>query len=139
MDLIKKYESLRTEAYRCPAGVWTIGWGHTEGVREGQTVTAAEAEALLRADVGAISAQLDALARDSGVVLTDCRRRALVSFIFNVGFNAFSSSRLWRIIRADPDDPAIAGEFARWKYAAGKVMAGLVRRRAEEAALYFSR
>lgn len=137
--MIKKFESLRTEAYRCPAGVWTIGWGHTEGVRPGQTITEAEAEALLRADVEAIEARLDALTREAGVTLTDNRRTALVSFIFNVGFSAFSRSTLWRKIKADPDDPAIAAEFARWKYAGGKIMPGLVRRRSQEAALYFSR
>lgn len=137
--MIKKFESLRTEAYRCPAGVWTIGWGHTEGVRPGQTITEAEAEALLRADVEAIEARLDALTREAGVTLSENRRTALVSFIFNVGFGAFSRSTLWCKIKDDPDDPAIAAEFARWKYAGGKVMPGLVRRRSQEAALYFSR
>lgn len=133
--IIKKHEGLRLQAYRCPAGRWTIGWGHTEGVRPGQVISREEAEAMLEADIAKISRQLDAL---GGASLTANQRAALVSFIFNVGFGAFERSTLWKRICADPHHPDIPAEFARWRYAGGKEMPGLVKRRAEEAALYFT-
>lgn len=134
-----KHEGLRLRAYRCPAGVWTIGYGHTRNVRPGQTITEQEARDLLAADLAALRRRLDALCRQSGGIrLTPNREAALLSFAFNVGFGALSRSTLWRKVVGNQDDPAIAAEFARWKYAGGKVMVGLVKRRAEEAALYFA-
>lgn len=133
IELIKEFESLRTRAYRCPAGVWTIGWGHTAGVGPGDSITESEAERLLRADVGALERRL----RQTGVALSANREAALLSFAYNVGFDAMLRSTLWRKVRANADDPTIGAEFGRWKYAGGRVMAGLVRRRAKEAALYF--
>lgn len=133
IELIKEFESLRTRAYRCPAGVWTIGWGHTAGVKRGDSITEAEAEGLLRADVGGLERRL----RQTGVALSANREAALLSFAYNVGFDAMLRSTLWRKVRANPSDTTIAAEFGRWKYAGGRVMAGLVRRRAKEAALYF--
>lgn len=130
IDLIKKHEGLRLKAYRCPAGVWTIGWGHTANVAPGMSITRQEAEALLRADVAMIEAELE------GMVLTANQRAALVSFIYNVGIEAFRNSTLWEKIRQDVNHPDIPAEFARWRYAGGQEMPGLVKRRAEEAALY---
>lgn len=138
MELIRKHEGLRLRAYRCPAGTWTIGYGHTAGVMPGDVITPEEAERLLRDDVAAIGAQVDSLAREVGVTLPPNRREALVSFAFNVGFDALRRSTLWKKIARNPDDPAIADEFARWKYAGGKVMPGLVNRRHDECDLYFS-
>lgn len=134
IELIKEFESLRTRAYRCPAGVWTIGWGHTAGVKRGDSITEAEAERLLRADVADLGRRL----RQTGVALSPNREAALLSFAYNVGFDALLRSTLWRKVRANPADPTIGEEFGRWKYAGGRVMAGLVRRRAKEAALYFT-
>ncbi|MBP3534624.1 MAG: lysozyme [Muribaculaceae bacterium] len=134
IELIKEFESLRTRAYRCPAGVWTIGWGHTAGVKRGDSITEAEAERLLRADVADLGRQL----RQTGVALSPNREAALLSFAYNVGFDALLRSTLWRKVRTNPADPTIGEEFGRWKYAGGRVMAGLVRRRAKEAALYFA-
>lgn len=137
LDIIKKYESVRLEAYCCPAGVWTIGWGHTNGVRKGERITRQQAEMLLLEDVTDLYVSLNALQRESHVWLTDNQRAALVSFAYNVGFRALRRSTLWREITVDTCDPAIRKEFARWRYAAGRVMPGLVKRREEEAALYF--
>ncbi len=134
IELIKEFESLRTRAYRCPAGVWTIGWGHTAGVKRGDSITEAEAERLLRADVADLGRRL----RQTGVALSTNREAALLSFAYNVGFDALRRSTLWRKVRANATDPTIGEEFGRWKYAGGRVMAGLVRRRAKEAALYFA-
>lgn len=134
IELIKEFESLRTRAYRCPAGVWTIGWGHTAGVKRGDSITEAEAERLLLADVADLCRRL----RQTGVALSANREAALLSFAYNVGFDALLRSTLWRKVRVNAADPAVGDEFGRWKYAGGRVMAGLVRRRAKEAALYFA-
>ena len=129
--LIKQFEGLRLEAYRCPAGVWTIGYGHTAGVRQGMKITETEAERLLAEDLKPV---LAALPED----LSDNRMAALASFVFNVGVGAFSGSTLRRMIVEDADNPRIADEFARWRYGGGKVIPGLVARRRAEAKLYFT-
>lgn len=139
LNLIMKHEGLRLKAYRCPAGVWTIGYGHTRSVYPGQTITEAEARELLRADVMALREKLDELCRlVGGLELSDNRIAALISFAYNVGFRALKRSTLWLKVVINQDEPTIADEFARWKYADGKVMPGLIKRRAEEAALYFA-
>lgn len=138
LELIKRHEGLRLQAYRCPSGVLTIGYGHTGNVHPGQQISLAEAEALLLADVGELRSQLAAMQAAAGLSLAPGREAALLSFAFNVGIGALRRSTLWRKVAADPDDPAIAAEFARWKYSRGRVMGGLVKRRAEEAALYFA-
>lgn len=137
ISLIKRFEGLSLSAYRCPAGVWTIGWGHTENVRPLMSVSHAEADELLRNDVSEIFTKLTQLSAEANVTLSSNQLAALTSFIFNVGFSAFRRSTLWKLIRKNPNDPDIARQFAQWKYAAGKVMPGLVRRRREEATLYF--
>lgn len=137
ISLIKRFEGLSLSAYRCPAGVWTIGWGHTKNVRPLMSVSHAEADELLRNDVSEIFTKLTELSAEANVTLSPNQLAALTSFIFNVGFSAFRRSTLWKLIRENPDNPDIARQFAKWKYAAGKVMPGLVRRRREEATLYF--
>lgn len=137
IDLIKRYEGLHLSAYLCPAGVWTIGWGHTKGVFPEMTVSTDEAEDLLCKDVAIIFGKLNLICTDTGVSLSPNQLSALASFIFNVGFNAFAISTLWKLIRSNPNHPDIAYQFTRWIYAAGKVMPGLIKRRQEEAALYF--
>lgn len=137
IEFLKQHEGLRLNAYRCPAGVWTIGYGHTDGVKCGDYVSVDEAEALLRADVAPVEAAVRGMAADSGVSLRECQLAALVSFAFNLGVDALRRSTLWRKVSANPADPSIANEFARWVYASGHVMPGLVNRRAAEARLYF--
>lgn len=134
IDLIKRHEGLRLEAYKCPAGVWTIGYGHTQGVHEGQKIDAKEAERLLGNDLVRFETGVRNLVGD----LAPHKIDALVSFAFNVGLNAFAGSTLCRKVKANPDDKTIAEEFSRWVYAGGKKLAGLVRRRQEEARMYFS-
>lgn len=131
-QLIKRFEGLRLEAYRCPAGIWTIGYGHTAGVCEGMKITEAEAERLLHEDLMPVLAVLP-----SG--LNANRRAALASFVFNVGVGAFGRSTLRRMVIENQDNPQIADEFARWRYGGGKVLPGLVARRRAEAELYFSK
>ena len=133
LDLIKKYEGLRLEAYKCPAGVWTIGYGHTKGVIKGMKISKEEAETLLKQDVSIVELQVV----NTVGKLSDCKIDALVSFAYNVGIAAFRNSTLCRKVKANSDDPAIRNEFMKWIYAGGKKLQGLERRRKEEAEMYF--
>lgn len=136
--LIKAHEGVRLQAYRCPAGVWTVGYGHTAGVTEQTVITRTEAERLLLEDLAVLNLRLENMGlRD--LSLRPEQRAALLSFAYNVGIGAFGRSTLWRLVRADPDNPAIADEFARWVYADGRKLKGLVKRRRAEAELYFRR
>ena len=134
LNLIKQAEGLRLTAYKCPAGIWTIGYGHTCGVRQGQRCTEAQAEAWLVEDIRDAEQTVDYLIK---VPLTDNQRGALVSFTLNVGGGAAATSTLFKRINARDYDGA-AAEFRRWNKAGGKVLAGLTRRRADEAALFLS-
>lgn len=135
-EKIKEFEGFRAKAYRCPAGVLTIGYGHTgPDVHDGMTIDRARAEELLDKDVAQTIKAV--VAMTAGVKLRQCQIDALVSLAFNIGTGALQRSTLLRRLRANPDDPAIRDEFARWKYASGQVKPGLVKRRAWEAARYF--
>ena len=133
LDLIKKYEGLRLEAYKCPAGVWTIGYGHTKGVIKGMKITKEEAEELLKQDVSIVELQVV----NTVGKLKACKIDALVSFAYNVGVAAFRRSTLCRKVKANSDDATIRAEFGKWVYAGNKKLPGLVKRRAEEADMYF--
>jgi lysozyme len=129
LGLIQHFESLRLSAYPDSAGVWTIGWGHTGNVQPGDTVTRAEADALLRSDV----AWAETAVRNAvDVPLTQGQFDALVSFTFNVGAGAFENSTLLERLNAG-DTTGAQDQFGRWIYAGGEVLPGLVRRRAAEA------
>jgi lysozyme len=131
---IRRFEGLRLRAYKDPAGVWTIGYGHTgPEVHDGQRISEEEAEALLRADVERIEAGVARVAGEARQQQID----ALVSFAFNVGLTALRVSTLIRKHRAG-DHEGAAREFGRWVYAGGRRLEGLRRRRAAEAALYRS-
>ena len=132
--LIKEFEGLRLKAYKCPGGVWTIGYGHTAGVKPGMVITEAQAEEYLKADLIAFERYLNGL----GLALNQNQFDALVSFIYNVGTGNFSSSTLLRKVRANPQDNSIMDEFLRWVYSKGRVLPGLQRRRLAEMKLYFS-
>src|SRR5438132_3438694 len=132
IDLIKSRESCRLAAYRGPAGVWTIGYGHTgEEVHEGLSISQPDADALLAADLCIF---------DAGVSKTcpagsDCQHAAMVSLAYNIGLSAFQKSSVARLHNYGRYAEA-AQAFALWNKAGGKVQAGLVSRRAAEAALY---
>ena len=133
-ELIKQFEGLRLEAYLCPPGIWTIGYGHTSGVSPNSFITIQEADEYLLRDVAAIEMQLNKL----NLSLRQCQWDAIVSFVFNVGIGNFKASTLLAKIRINPDDNSIIDEFLRWVYANGKVMRGLQKRRLTEMKLYFS-
>lgn len=133
-ELIKQFEGLRLEAYLCPAGIWTIGYGHTSGVSPNSFITIQEADEYLHRDVATIEMQLNKL----NLILRQCQWDAIISFVFNVGIGNSESSTLLAKIRINPEDNSIIDEFLRWVYANGKVMKGLQKRRLAEMKLYFS-
>ena len=132
--LIKEFEGLRLKAYKCLGGVWTIGYGHTAGVKPGMVITESQAEEYLKADLIAFERYLNGL----GLALNQNQFDALISFIYNVGTGNFSNSTLLRKVRANPQDNSIIDEFLRWVYSKGRVLPGLQRRRLAEMKLYFS-
>ena len=132
--LIKEFEGLRLKAYKCPGGVWTIGYGHTAGVKPGMVITEDQAEEYLRADLIAFEKYLNG----HELAINQNQFDALVSFIYNVGTGSFSSSSLLRKVRVNPQDNSIMDEFLRWVYSKGRVLPGLQRRRLAEMKLYFS-
>lgn len=134
IELIKKHEGLRLAAYLCPAGVPTIGYGHTKWVRLGQVITEAEAEQFLIEDLKTSEKEIDS----HNLRLNQNQFDALVSFVFNVGAGNFRSSTLLKRVRLNPNHPDIENQFKRWVYAKGRVLPGLVKRRNDEAKLYFS-
>ena len=133
-ELIKQFEGLRLKAYLCPAGIWTIGYGHTSGVSPNSFITIQEADEYLHRDVATIEMKLNKL----NLILRQCQWDAIISFVFNVGIGNFKASTLLAKIRINPDDNSIIDEFLRWVYANGKVMRGLQKRRLTEMKLYFS-
>lgn len=132
LEMIKGFEGLRLEAYLCPGGVWTIGYGHTKGVKEGDVIDAAEAERLLREDLSEAEA---AVQRNVRHVLTDGQYSALVSFVFNVGVGAFVRSTLLAKLRGGQMDE-VPDQLLRWTVAKGKKLRGLLRRRLAEAVMF---
>lgn len=140
IELIKSHEGFREKAYKCPAGIWTIGYGHTKGVKSGDVITKSQGEAYLREDLN----DAETAVNDQLLKLNQNRFDALVSFVFNVGVGNFKRSTLLKKARANANDASIAGEFRKWKYAKNpktgqmEVLPGLVRRREDELKLYFS-
>lgn len=132
LALIRQAEGLRLRAYKCPAGVWTIGFGTTAGVKEGQVITKERAEELLRDDVKRFEDQVLRLVK---VPLTQGQLDALVSFTYNLGAANLGNSTLLRLLNAG-DYKGAAAQFDRWTKAGGKELPGLVKRRAAERALF---
>ncbi|MFV3388433.1 lysozyme [Pseudomonas sp. NY15364] len=132
LDLIKSFEGLRLSAYKCPADVWTIGYGTTAGVKEGQIITKERAEELLRDDAKRFEDQVLRLVK---VPLTQGQLDALVSFTYNLGAANLGNSTLLRLLNAG-DYKGAAAQFGRWTKAGGKELPGLVKRRAAERAMF---
>lgn len=127
-------EGCRLVAYRDAAGVPTIGYGHTAGVRMGDRISQQQAKALLRQDVEAVMRQVRAL----DVARTEAQLEALTSFAFNLGIARLRSSTLLKVIRQGGSKQAIQREFKRWVYAGGRKLSGLVKRREWEASHFFA-
>lgn len=135
LGLVKEFEGFRSEAYPDPAtgaAPWTIGYGFTKGVKRGDKITREAADARLTKEYDEFEAGVRKLVR---VPLTDNQLGALTCFAFNVGVGNLGSSTLLRVLNQG-DYKGAAAQFARWNKAAGRVMAGLTKRRAAEAALF---
>lgn len=138
LALIKSYEQLRLTAYNTDgAGVWTIGWGHTgmvdgKPVARGMKITKAKADQLLRHDLAWAQAAVN---RGLRIEVAQEQFDAMVSLCFNIGAGRFARSSVLRFTNRGQFDKA-ARSFALWNKAKGRVLSGLIRRRAEEAALY---
>lgn len=131
-----QYEGLRLESYRCPAGVWTIGYGHTKGVKEGVKITEAEAEQLLAEDCKYYERMVGLMVTEP---LSDLQMDALECLAYNIGVSALRGSTLMRLINAgEQDELRLREAWSRWVYAGNKRLAGLERRRQAEADMYFS-
>jgi lysozyme len=139
IELIKRFEGLRLQAYLCPAGVWTVGFGHTSAAGEpkvvmGMRITADEAADILVKDLVKYEAAVTkALTRAPN----ENQFAAMVSLCYNIGGGAFARSSVARLFNAG-DVSGAADAFGRWNKAGGKVLNGLVRRRAEERALFLA-
>lgn len=133
LDLTASFEGCRLDAYQDSVGVWTIGYGHTAGVKRWDRCTLDQARAWLLEDVQAVA---DAINRDCTLETIDQDEfDALVDFGFNLGVSALEHSTLWRKFMAGDLDGA-AAEFEKWDMAGGKHVAGLLRRRKAEEALF---
>ena len=125
INAIKGFETLHLKAYKCPAGVLTIGYGHTRGVKEGQVITEIQAEVLLKGDILNVEKSLNSMSID----FTQGQFDALVDFCFNLGMVKFIGSTLYTKILVHAPDDEIAAQFRRWVYGGGKKLDGLVKRR----------
>ena len=134
VNLIKAFEGLRLSAYQDSGGIWTIGYGHIGGVQPGDRITQGQAEELLRKDTGWAQ---DAVRQQVHVPLTQRQFDALTSFTFNLGAGALNGSTLLSKLNAG-DYAGAQAEFGRFVHAGGRVLQGLVRRRAAEADLFGS-
>ena len=132
IDFIKGFEGLRLKAYQDGGGVWTIGYGSTTGVHEGDEITEDEAEEMLKWDLAEAE---EAVNQFVDVDLRPYEYDALVSFTFNCGVEALRSSTLLRLLNGH-DRNGAALQFKRWNKAGGHVSNGLIRRRADEAKMF---
>ena len=133
-DKLKEFEGLRTEAYLDPAGVLTIGYGHTgHDVRPGDVISKYWAEHLLKADLYDVEKAVDGL----GVKFNQPQFDAMVSFAFNLGINKLRTSTLLKLIKEGGSYSDIRREFKKWVWAGGKKLKGLELRREWEAKRFF--
>ncbi len=132
IDLIKAFEGLHLTPYLCPAKIWTIGYGHTRTVFEGQKITREEAERLLEEDLRLFERAVSRVVR---VPLSDNQFSALVCFAFNVGAGNLEASTLLKLLNRGWYEQ-VPAQLMRWNRANGEVFGGLARRRAAEARLW---
>ncbi|MCY1388643.1 Lysozyme RrrD [compost metagenome] len=132
LSLIKSFEGLRLQAYQDAVGVWTIGYGATRGVKAGMAITKEQAERMLLNDVQRFEPEVERLVK---VQLSQSQWDALMSFTYNLGAANLESSTLLKLLNRK-DYAGAADQFPRWNRAGGKVLPGLVRRRAAERDLF---
>lgn len=134
VSLISEFEGCKLKAYKDIVGVWTIGWGSTDGVSAGQTITQVEADTRRDAVISRLEQEIRVLVR---APLNDNQLGALISFSYNLGIGSLKSSTLLKRINQG-DLKSAADEFLKWSYAGGKTVIGLVRRRKAERQLFLT-
>jgi|TARA_B110000977_G_scaffold153843_1_gene195477 lysozyme len=135
LSLIKRFEGCRLKAYKCSAGVLTIGYGHTGGVTETDTITQDDANKLLQEDVAKFEEYVD----DNVIVeLNQGQFDALVAWTFNLGPGNLRESTMLKKLN-EADYTSVPNEMKRWNKAGGKTLDGLIRRRNAEALLFQSK
>jgi lysozyme len=132
LSLIKKFEGCELEAYRCAANVLTIGYGSTKDVKEGDSITQEEADALLLHEMN----EYEGYVKDSVTVDLDQNQfDALVSWVFNLGPSNLKASTMLKVLN-NKEFEEVPSQIKRWNKAGGKVLQGLIRRREAEALLF---
>ena len=129
IEKLKKMEGCKLVAYKDSVGVWTIGYGHTAGVKVGDKITQYQAEQFLKEDL----AKFEAIAQKTRNVNTQGRFDAVVDFCYNCGIGNFNSSTLKKYIECGKATWEIQEQFLRWVNAGGRKLGGLVSRRIWEA------
>ena len=132
LSLIKKFEGCELESYKCAAGVWTIGYGSTNGIEEGMEISQERADMLLLEDVEVFEEAVNKLVE---VPLEQNQFDALVSWTFNLGSTNLQNSTLLKVLN-NKDYEGVPSQIKRWNKAGGEVLQGLVRRREAEALLF---
>ena len=141
INLLADLEGLKLKAYKCPAGIWTIGLGNTfyadgSRVKEGDIITKEEAYYLFHL----IATKFEKTINDNvKKPLTQNQFNSLFCFCYNVGQTAFVNSTLLRLININPSDANIAKEFLKWNKIAKIPSKGLTNRRIKESALYYTK
>ena len=137
INLLKHFEGSKLTAYKCAAGVWTIGVGHTgPEVKEGMKISEIEAEEYLKQDLQKFER---AVTERVKVYLNQNQFDALVCFVFNVGIGAFYNSTLLNLLNNNAEKHIVASEFQRWNKVDGKAIEGLTRRRKAESELFLTK
>ena len=132
INQIKKFEACKLTAYQDTAGVWTIGYGHTAGVKKGDKITPYQAEQFLKEDLS----RFEAIANKVRNLTTQGRYDAVLDFIYNCGSGNFDKSTLKRYIECGKATWEIQEQFLRWVNSGGRKLGGLVSRRIWEAARF---
>jgi lysozyme len=130
--LIKKFEGCELDSYICSGGVWTIGYGHTAGVKQGDKINQDEADHLLTGDLEEFEGYVSNAVE---VALDQNQFDALVAWTFNLGPSNLKSSTMLKVLNEE-NYSKVPSEMKRWNKAGGKVLEGLIRRREAEALLF---
>ena len=132
LELIKKFEGCETTAYQDSVGVWTIGFGHTKGVEEGQTCSIEDAESMLADEMDEYEGYINNMVK---VELQQHEFDALVAWVYNLGPTNLGESTMLKVLNGGQFD-RVPDEMNRWTRAGGKILEGLVRRRQAESLMF---
>ena len=132
IDLIKHFEGCELEAYKCAAGVWTIGYGHIKGVTSDSVITQEQAEQMLVEELNEYEGYINNMVT---MPLSQNQFDALVSWVYNLGGGNLKASTLLKVVNSGEFN-GVPEQIMRWNKAGGKVLEGLTRRRQAEADLF---